>query len=193
MNERLKKQLRVVAAFWLAGVLALACLTLRDTDGKGVSPLSLLLRAPEPPAPQLLAESTLPAPPTPPVPEPEPVPVIAIPEMPRGKKPGNGVLAAPLVETLPDGSVAVTFPLEGSSGEYTAFSLSAFSRSVDLHGRFKTSRLRVHPKGVARLIQVENHNSHVRVSATRVDTAKPLKEHVTLPPGSIRIVFSENK
>lgn len=194
MNERLKKQLRVVAAFWLAGVLALVFLTLRGTDDNGISPLALLLRTPEPPAPQLMAEPTPPPPPPPPAPEPTPEPVVVIPEMPHGKKSGQGALAAPLVEILPDGTLALTFTLEGTSGEYTAFSNSNHSRSVDLHGKWKPIRQRIHPKsGNVRLIQVENHGSFVRVSATRIESAKQLQERVTLPPGAIRIVFSEKR
>lgn len=197
MNERLKQRFRLVFCFWLAGVLAVAFLTLRGADGEGVSPLVLLFQSPpQAPAPPLMAESAAPLPPEPadPVPAPAP-PKPAIPNMAYGKREGKGSLLAPAVETLPDGSVAVTFRLEGQPGEYTAFSQSSTrSRSVDLHGNWKAAPARIYPKNAcARLVQIAGHPGFVRISVSMPDQVRSVTEHVTLPPGAVRIVFTEKK
>lgn len=142
-------------------------------------------KAPEPPAPE-----TKPEPPAPP-PQWQP--------LPQGRQPGKGVLEAPSVDVMTDGSVVVTFAYAGQLGQGTQFPYPKREAQVaDIHGAWQDAWNRLIARrfdsGCLRLLQIANHGSYVRVSGVSRTRPAKLDLRVERDAGNhVRVVFSPSK
>lgn len=125
----------------------------------------------------------------------------AAPETPEwtalasGKTMGKGSLGTPEVQELPDGSIAVVFPLTGEPGGATFFRPgNVTSATIDLHGEWTSlpyMKQRV-KSGCLSLIQSAGHKGYLRVSGVAAgDVAKlDAKAEHSASGGAVRVVFS---
>ncbi|MDR0379219.1 MAG: hypothetical protein LBI62_04630 [Candidatus Accumulibacter sp.] len=125
--------------------------------------------------------------------------------MPNGRAPGKGRIGAPQFTTLPDGSLEIRLPYQGSLGGETHFvpreagtNARLDALSVDLHGAWEFLRQTdAHVgKSVVCRVQIYSHPEYVRVSAiacTPKDDTHALAVQVLFSSEQIRFLFSSVK
>lgn len=187
MHNRLRYLLRVVFVVWLLAACGLAYVVLRDTTAHtGQSPLVFLLQGRDvsvPPVPLTAEPRPAPAPEKPKeevVAKAEPVapPPPALREMPRGKKPGKGILKKPEVREVREG-IDIVLQYSGETGEYLTALSNPAGRYVDLHGDWKFALTQTHlSSNLVRLVQAAAHKGFVRVTSVAAKPNLALREQV---------------
>jgi hypothetical protein len=124
--------------------------------------------------------------------------------LPHGRAPGKGRIGAPRLAALPDGSLEILLPYQGSLGGETHFTpreagidtrLDALS--VDVHGEWEFSRqtdVRIEKSVVGRA-QIYPHPGDLRVSAVACASgsgAPILAARVSFSAETLRILFSSS-
>jgi hypothetical protein len=124
--------------------------------------------------------------------------------MPNGRAPGKGRIGAPQLAALPDGSLEILLPYQGSLGGETHFTprdagietrLDALS--VDVHGEWVFSRqtdVRIEKSVICRT-QIYPHPGYLRVSAIACaqESGRPiLAVRIFFSTETIRLLFSSS-
>ncbi|MDD6088910.1 MAG: hypothetical protein PUB69_06335 [Desulfovibrionaceae bacterium] len=169
MNDIIRKQLRIAAGFWIAGMLLLIFLVVRGIGAKdGSSALIFLFSRRTPAVSEHLQPLENPVPVSAPAPQKLSKELPADQPLSKGRKSGSGYFGSPTISQNADSNVVIFLPLQGTVGEYENFYWNN-GRSVvlDFYGIHSSqSQNREVKIGAVRFLQIADHGSFTRISLT---------------------------